>query len=227
MQGNSRSVTSNQTGPHEKLAELVEKYLSRPFQKPISEHTRMAFNNVKQWLGDDFFESEQPLILDSCCGVGESTQRIAALYPEARVIGLDKSLVRTSKQDKVLTLPSNAIILRADVIDFWRLAVEEGWKLAAHFLLFPNPYPKSSQVQRRWHASPSFSDILKLGGELEVRSNWSTYIDEFSIALSIAGAKPQTQLINVRDPFTAFERKYHLSGQSIWQLKANLIDLSI
>lgn len=222
MQGNSRSVTSNQTGPHDKLEELVQKYLSTPFQKPISEHTRCAFEEVKHWLGKDFFNSNYSLILDSCCGIGESTQRIANLYPNAKVIGLDKSLVRTSKQDKVLDLPENAIILRADVIDFWRLAVEDNWQLLAHFILFPNPYPKSAQVQRRWHACPSFADILKLGGNLEVRSNWPIYIEEFAIALKLAGVTASTKTIEIKDPFTAFERKYHLSGQAIWQLKANV-----
>lgn len=222
MQGNSRIVTSNQPGPHEKIPELVKKYLSTPFKKPISAHTQTAFEEAKQWLGEDFFSGDYALILDSCCGVGESTQRIAKLYPNAKVMGIDKSQARTDKQDKVLSLPSNAIILRADVIDFWRLAVDEGWKLQAHFLLFPNPYPKSTHVQRRWHASPSFSDILRLGGNLEVRSNWPLYVEEFAIALQVAGHSAKTQHLEITDPFTAFERKYHLSGQDIWQLKSTL-----
>ncbi len=222
MHGNSRIVTSNQPGPHEKIPELVKKYLSAPFKKPISEHTRSAFEEAQKWLGADFFEGEYQLILDSCCGVGESTQRIAKLYPSAKVIGIDKSQARTDKQDKVLALPDNAIILRADVIDFWRLAVDANWQLFAHFLLFPNPYPKSTHVQRRWHASPSFSDILRLGGQLEVRSNWPLYIEEFAIALEVAGQSAVTQHLEITDPFTAFERKYHLSGQDIWQLKSTL-----
>lgn len=220
LQGNSRVVTSNQPGPHEKIPELVRRHLSHHSQKPVSPHTQAAFDKTVEWLGDRF--SNSPLIFDSCCGVGESTQRIANLYPNSRVIGLDKSKVRTDKQDRVLNLPDNAIILRADVIDFWRLAANAKWQLQAHFLLFPNPYPKSAHVQRRWHATPSFADILRLGGQLEVRSNWQIYIEEFAIALEVAGQTSQIQTLEISEPFTAFERKYHASEQKIWQLKSTL-----
>lgn len=222
MEGNSRAVTSNQTGPHDKIPELVQKHLNHRSQKPVNQHTQDAFDEVCQWLGDNVNNSESPLIMDSCCGVGESTERIANLYPHAKVIGLDKSKLRTGKQDKVLSLPENARIVRADVIDFWRLAVDADWQLSAHYLLFPNPYPKSAQVQRRWHASPSLADILRLGGQFEVRSNWQIYIQEFAIALEVAGVKSNIHHLDITDPFTAFERKYHASGQQIWQLKAQL-----
>lgn len=222
MEGNSRRVTSNQDGPHEKIPELIKRYLEHPFKKPVSEHTKLAFEQVCDWLGDWPTDGSQPLIMDSCCGVGESTQRLGKLFPDAKVIGLDKSRVRTEKHEKVFELPENASIWRADVIDFWRLAVNAGWKLTAHYLLYPNPYPKSVQVQRRWHGSPSFLDILKLGGRLEIRSNWKTYLEEFAIALDVVNIESELNELDVTDPFTAFERKYNASGQANWQLVATL-----
>lgn len=222
MEGNSRRVTSNQEGPHEKIPELVKRYLTHPNQKPVNEHTQQAFDEVCKWLDSWPTDGSKPLILDSCCGVGESTYRIAKLHPEAKVIGLDKSRMRTEKNENVFELPSNASIWRADVIDFWRLAVDAGWKLSAHYLLYPNPYPKSVQVQRRWHGSPSFIDILKLGGRLEVRSNWKTYLEEFAIALNVVKTPSEINSLQVTDPFTAFERKYDASGQVNWQLVAQL-----
>jgi tRNA G46 methylase TrmB len=38
-----------------------------------------------------------PLLLDSCCGTGRSTWNLAALRPDAFVIGVDKSLVRLTR----------------------------------------------------------------------------------------------------------------------------------
>lgn len=217
MKGNSRCVSSNQTAPHEKIPELVRRHLDTPSQKPINEHTFNAFEQAALWR-----DTSRPLIFDSCCGVGESTFRLASTFSDAQIIGIDKSAVRTDKQDRLFTLPDNALILRADVIDFWRLAVKNAWFLHAHFLLFPNPYPKSTQVQRRWHANSSFIDLIRLGGNFELRSNWQIYVQEFSLALHTLDITSSINKLNITDPFTAFERKYVASDQAIWQLKSCL-----
>lgn len=217
MKGNSRRVSSNQTAPHEKIPELVRRHLANPSQKPINEHTFKAFEQASLWR-----DTSRPLIFDSCCGVGESTFRLANLFPDAQIIGIDKSALRTDKQERLFTLPDNALMLRADVIDFWRLAVKNAWLLHAHFLLFPNPYPKSTQVQRRWHANSSFIDLIRLGGNFELRSNWQIYVQEFSLALQTLAITSCINELNISDPFTAFERKYVASDQAIWQLKSCL-----
>lgn len=217
MVGNSRHISSNQTGPHEKIPELVKRHLANPSQKPINGHTLKAFEQAQTWRDDS-----RPLIFDSCCGVGESTFRLAKLYPNAQIIGIDKSAMRTDKHERLFALPDNALMLRADVIDFWRLAVKTGWLLHAHFLLFPNPYPKSAQVQRRWHANSAFIDLIRLGGNFELRSNWQIYVQEFYLALQTLDIASSINEVQVTDPFTAFERKYHASGQAIWQLKSRL-----
>ena len=50
--------------------------------------------------------------------------------------------------------------------------------------LYPNPWPKKKHLGRRWHGAPVFPALVKLGGELEMRSNWQTYLDEFALALA-------------------------------------------
>jgi len=217
MEGNSRRVSSNQTEPHEKIPELVRRHLANPSKKPINEHTLNAFEHAAAWR-----DTSRPLIFDSCCGVGESTFRLAKQHPSAQIIGIDKSAMRTDKNQRLFELPDNALMIRADVIDFWRLAVKNEWLLHAHFLLFPNPYPKSTQVQRRWHASSSFIDLIRLGGNFELRSNWQIYVQEFYLALQALHINASIKELVIDDPFTAFERKYHTSGQAIWQLKSSL-----
>ncbi len=215
LPGNSRSVSSNQRGPHKRIPELVRRHMAHPWQKPYSEHTLAAFAQVSDWLAG--FTGE--IILDACCGVGESTAVLAGRYPDARVIGVDKSALRTEKHQQQ---GNNYLVVRADLNDFWRLARDNNWQLSRHFLLYPNPYPKSTQVQKRWHASPAFADIIALGGQLHVRSNWDIYVQEFALALTTAGIKAQCLPYEGEEAMTPFERKYWASGQQSWYLEADL-----
>ena len=73
-------------------------------------------------------------------------------------------------------LPRNLILMRADLNDFYRLAADAGWRLARHFILYPNPWPKSVHLKRRWHGAPVFPYMLRLGGVMELRSNWKLYL---------------------------------------------------
>ena len=217
--GNSKVVTTNQIGVHERLDDIVLRNLNNPFCKPIADHTQVAFDQVTEWLQSRTGE----LILDSCCGIGESSRHLANRYPEASVIAVDRSAHRLSKHDNCFTGDlDNLLFVRADLIDFWRLAVAAQWRLAKHFILYPNPYPKSAQVQRRWHASPVFSDLLALGGGLTVRSNWQLYIEEFVRALELTGRESSVQLYCADQPMSAFERKYWESGQQSWQCQVQL-----
>lgn len=217
--GNSKWVESNQTGPHEKLPEIVRRHLANASQKPYSEHTRIAFNDVQAWL--DGWRG--PLILDSCCGTGESTHQLALRYPEAKIIGIDKSIHRLERHSH--QTGQNYRLVQADLIDFWRLAIDAGWQLNRHFLLYPNPYPKSAHLQRRWYAMPSLVDILTLGGILTVRSNWPLYIQEFQIALSVAGIDSNIFEIDIAEAeaMTLFEKKYLMSHQPLWELTCTIV----
>ncbi|WP_342805450.1 SAM-dependent methyltransferase [Alteromonas sp. M12] len=220
--GNSRSISSNQLGPHEKVSELVRRHLANTSQKPFNQHTLDAFEDVKKWRLQVDPELRKPLIFDSCCGVGESTSHIAAQFPDALVVGIDKSELRTNKHVHYSDKAPNYLVVRADVNDFWRLANSAQWQLSHHFLLYPNPYPKSSQVQRRWHACAAFKDIVGLGGILEVRSNWQIYIQEFAVALNTAGKSAAVSPYHSAEPQTPFERKYWASGQQSWQVVSHL-----
>ncbi len=218
MQQPARSISTNQTGIHQNLQKVVTRQLLSVSQRPLSSHTQQAFEEAINWLG----KWQGELILDSCCGVGESTVNIAQAHPNARVIGIDKSALRTDKHTSYASALQNYLVLRADLNDFLSLLVANDKKLTKHYLLYPNPYPKSAHLQRRWYATSALKDILKLGGILEVRSNWQLYIQEFSAALDIAHVKNQIALFESDKAMTPFERKYWQSGQSSWQLTAHL-----
>jgi tRNA G46 methylase TrmB len=219
MQADSREIYSNQTGVHDNLEQVVLKHLRHPFLKPPAEHTRQAFTAVNERIS----AAPAPLILDSCCGTGVSSRQIALQHPDSWVIGLDRSAKRLDKEYEE-ALPDNLLMVQADCVDFWKLAVEAGWQLQKHYLLYPNPYPKSVQLKYRWHGHPAFADLLRLGGLLEVRSNWQLYIEEFSQALKLA--EQATEGCEVIDPagqyLTLFERKYCQSGQTVYRCLSTL-----
>ena len=91
--GNSKAIVSNQTGIHEKLEEVVKKHLNHPSKKPYQAHTVEAFEEIDKVV--KAFSGE--VILDSCCGVGQSTRLIAKRHPNALVIGVDKSAHRINR----------------------------------------------------------------------------------------------------------------------------------
>jgi tRNA G46 methylase TrmB len=219
---NSRSIVSNQAGIHEKLDEIVNKHLSAEFKKPIAEHTQLAFDEVNAKVQD--FKGS--LILDSCCGVGESTANLAKRHPDALVIGIDKSSHRLDKHDVEYkqTDSGQYILVQADLNDFWRLAVGANWQPTHHYLLYPNPWPKSKHIRRRWHGAAIFPFIVKLGGLLEVRSNWDIYVKEFARALELTGNSCDVVPYESDDAITPFERKYWASGQQSHRLIINLAD---
>lgn len=212
----SASVVSSQQGPHPRLDEVVRRHLETRWQKPVHAHTRRAFEaitpEVKSHCG--------PLVLDSGCGTGVSTAALARYHEDALVLGVDKSAARL---DKARALPDNARLVRAELADFWRLARADGWRLAGHYLLYPNPWPKSEHLMRRWHAHPVFPDLLALGGRLELRTNWRIYVEEFARALALAGQVPgRVRRLQGDAPITPFERKYAASGHLLYAISTQL-----
>lgn len=212
--GNSKAVTSQQVSISDKLEALTQRYRSCEHKKPLSEHSLLTFAAINDWLG----QYDGDVILDACCGVGESTSRLASLYPEARVVGIDKSDARLAKHTHYATNRDNYKVFRADIQDVLVLMMRANWRVSAQFWWYPNPYPNKHQVQKRWHASPTMPLIMGLGGNVEVRSNWRLYLDEFAWVAQQYGRKTNIREIVSEPPVTPFERKYRASGQSCWRL---------
>ncbi|MCP1313633.1 MULTISPECIES: tRNA (guanosine(46)-N(7))-methyltransferase TrmB [unclassified Halomonas] len=218
MQQASRIVTSNQSGPHRDLARRLERALAHPLKKPVAAHNQRAFDAAGTW----YAARRAPLILDAGCGVGLSTRRLAARFPDHAVIGVDRSESRLTREHGAL--PDNALLVRADLVDFWRLAQAAKWAPVRHYVLYPNPYPKASHLKMRWHGHPVFPALLALGGRLEVRSNWPLYIEEFAECVRLAARCPvRVEPVTPEGEYlTPFEAKYDQSGQPLWRLVCEL-----
>ena len=210
-----------QQQPRQDLAEIIATHLSSDWLRPVAEHSRAAFESVHRAVD----ASTAPLIIDSCCGTGDSTRNLALAFPDALVLGIDKSEHRLARHRT--SSNENYLILRADVNDFWRLAVEAGWQPAQHFLLYPNPYPKASQFRKRWYGSPAFSALIDLGGLLTMRTNWSVYAEEFVLALNAAGYQSSGRQLFDEKPITAFETKYKERGDSLFEVVSDLSQVAL
>jgi len=220
VRANSRVPTSAQIGVHEQLVRLLERHRDTPFRKPYADYNRAAFE--ASFARREREAAHVPLILDSCCGVGESSIALAQAFPDHYVIGVDQSEARLGRFDAAV-LPPNLDLVRADLVDYWRLMRDAGIRLSRHYLLYPNPWPKIGHLSRRWHGHPVFPTMLELGGRLECRSNWRIYVDEFCLAVTaLTGCSVAGEEFNAAQPLTPFERKYRDSGHRLYRAVVDL-----
>lgn len=222
MYANSRAVVTAQHAPHARLADVVRRHLLHPHRRPHAPHALAAFEQVRAWLAR---AAGRPLWLDSGCGTGASTRELARAHPQVRVLGADRSAVRLRKAGLVagdFHADSDALaFVRMPLEDLWRLLVAAGVRPQRQLLLYPNPWPKARQLRRRWHAHPAFPALLALAGEIELRSNWETYVREFALALDCCGWQAQVAPLGGDNAaISPFERKYRDSGHVCWRLLA-------
>jgi tRNA (guanine-N7-)-methyltransferase len=210
----TRYTISCPTTPKAALADVVARncrnWPDYDRSKPIADHTLRAFDEILPRL-----LRNKSVVLDSGCGAGRSTQLLAAMHPESLVVGVDRSLVRLSRSvpnfegerqmpsgplhpslveeddPAAFVVPlrdSNAVLIRAELVDFWRLLHRHRVAIDHHYLLYPNPYPKLSRLHHRWYGHPAFCLLVANlhRTSLTVRSNWPTYLDEFAYSARIA-----------------------------------------
>ena len=85
-QETKHGVSSNQTTIHSDLRRVVTKHRQSKWQEPITPYAREASRQILSLIDTQ----GGPIILDSFCGTGMSTAKIAAENPRALVIGIDK-----------------------------------------------------------------------------------------------------------------------------------------
>lgn len=170
------AVTSNQDGLYKNLDETVRKYIATRFLRPIADHTREAFGVAKDYV-KSFYEKNGNkvsgnaegfrIVLDSGCGAGESTLHLARRFPGIPVIGVDKSAVRLNKagnehqqQAAGTDQPANAFWIRAELLDFWRLARKKFLQATGSSNITPcstpTPGPRKAKPADDSICTPSF-----------------------------------------------------------------------
>lgn len=218
MQADSRHVSSNQPGLHSRLAAAVRKHLDTVHRRPVASHNTAAFTR----LGRELAMNPRPLVLDSFCGTGHSTAQLAQRHPDHLVVGIDKSSRRLGRHAG--SNDGQYLLLQAECEDIWQLLAQAGLGVDYHYLFYPNPWPKAKHLQRRVHAHPAFPLLLQLGrqagalagGHIELRSNWQLYVEEFGVAMHLAGCRGRIERVAGAPAITLFENKYRKSGHDLW-----------
>ena len=215
MFGNSRSVVSNQHQAHDQLEEILTRYQRSRYQRQPHSLSVELFENTLPSL----LNASGQLILDAGCGTALSTELIAKEHPFDLVVGVDKSSHRLNRS--TISGQSNLLLLKMDLVDFWLLSKQHKITYKKQFILYPNPWPKEKHLKRRWHAHPIFPSMIAIGGELELRTNWRIYAEEFSHAVQLlTGAKPcwQESDSGFDEIHSRFEQKYLASAQRLYRL---------
>lgn len=171
----------------------------------------------------------RPLDIEIGCGVGFHPLCYARQHPERNLIAFERT---TEKFTKFLgrlahheALP-NLLPIHGDAIAWITHGVPKN-SVDRYFLLYPNPYPKESQRNLRFHEMPFFAQIkatLKPGGRLTLATNAKFYAegalakitDDWGMALvSEAVLKGREG----HQPRTHFEKKYLARGEPCWNLE--------
>lgn len=217
MRNKSSIVTSNQLGIHDDLENKLKKHLTNPFRKPYRPFSAEIFHKANEAINN----INLPIILDSGCGTGESSLILSKQYTDALVVGIDKSEKRLEKfiSSENFFEKDNLILIRADVIDIWRMIKQSNWNIKKHYLLYPNPWPKKDQLKRRWHGHPVFPEMISLCDQIELRTNWQIYAEEFKTTLQLVTNKiAYIETIDVDQFISPFEKKYYESGHELYRV---------
>lgn len=243
MIGNSKSIVSNQFDVHVRLKDVVSRHLLNAWQKPIAAHTERTFNAWRNHWEQTHSAVVCNIVLDSGCGTGESTARLGLRNPNQIVVGVDQSAARLqARQLSAAGFASrdNVSWLRVEAADFWRLLHANNIRVAQHYLLYPNPWPKAEHLMRRWQGHPAFGTLMAISDSIELRTNWMLYAKEFACAVELWRScnnaneprlntpqigKTTMQSLSLNNPASCvspFEAKYLASNHPLWCVKAEL-----
>lgn len=132
------------------------------------------YKNIKGRWRTDYFQNDNPIVLELACGKGEYTVGLAQAFPEMNFIGVDikgDRIARGAQAIQQLGL-TNATFLRTD-INYLREFFTE-WEVDEIWITFPDPQPRPNQEKHRL-THPRFltlyKELLRPGGTLHFKTD--------------------------------------------------------
>ena len=166
------------------------------------------------------FVSEQPLIVEIGCGIGEATAALAAARPAYNILGFEvwrPGVAECVGRFGELGL-TNVRMCSIDAVWCMEHLVEPG-QLAGLWSFFPDPWQKKKHHKRRL-VNPGFTHLaatrLAGGAEWRLATDWADYAEQ---AREVLDAEPLLAGGPVERweerPLTRFERRGIREGRQI------------
>jgi tRNA (guanine-N7-)-methyltransferase len=204
--------------------------MSATLDTPLRASMPRFFEPSKIPLPPDFYrlplDPSRPVDVEIGCGVGFHPLRYARENPDRQLVAFEKTSAKfakfTSRIENHASLP-NLFPVHGDAVAWISHAFQPD-TVDRYFLLYPNPYPKESQRNLRFHAMPFFSYLratLKRGGTITMATN-----EEFLVREARTTMREQwgltlvecRELARTDSPRTHFEKKYLERGMRCWNL---------
>jgi tRNA (guanine-N7-)-methyltransferase len=178
------------------------------------------FNFISRLEVDPHFskwwEQTKELCIEIGCGAGLHPILWAQDHPQEQLVAFERTKTKFSafKQRLGHHELANIFALNVDAEDWLPLHIKKN-SVSRYFFLYPNPYPKEKQANKRWYRSPFLHfvlDSLKEGGVIYFATNQEKMAHE---GLCYAQELWGLELVSGRDskkakwaPRTHFEKKY-------------------
>ncbi len=203
--------------------------MCRSFQESLP-----VWQHIKSRWRSDYFENNNPIILELGCGQGDYALALAELFAGKNCIGIDK------KSEKVWLGAKLAWQKDLTNIAFLNVLVEEAenyfdqHEVDEIWLTFPEPLLEPYQASRCLTAPPFlrlYKRILKPGGLIHLKTNERALLEYTADNVIQANGRLKKRLENIyslklNDPLlyikTAYERHYLELGDKIHYLQFTL-----
>lgn len=176
------------------------------------------------------FPAERGLSVDLeiGCGVGYHPIQWGKAHPNRTLVAIEQTKTRFgSFQRRMDNHPgvTNVLAVHDDAVSWITHRVPPS-SIQHCFLLYPNPYPKHAQRNKRWHQMPFMEFLLsriRPGGDLTLATNERFYCDEAMASMEELWGWSRCQVNSCRDlfhlqPRTHFERKYLSRGEDCFNM---------
>lgn len=171
-----------------------------------------------------------PTDIEIGTGVGWHAIQYGQKHPDRRLVAIEHTTEKFEKFRRRLEnhpALTNVHAVHANAVH-WITHFVASESIEKIITLFPNPYPKASQSNKRWHRMPFLErlvDSLKIGGTWTLATNEDYYWRE---AVEVLRSHPRLQLIEMLaysqnspppwSPRSHFEKKYLQRGETCTQL---------
>ncbi|MBI2568703.1 MAG: hypothetical protein HYV63_16905 [Candidatus Schekmanbacteria bacterium] len=172
----------------------------------------------RQRLG---FPAEAPLWVEVGCGCGFFAHHLAMTHAHALVLGVELRYKRLHQAARRLPAAANLRIVRYDGL---RLAHALGREVDAFFLIYPDPWPRPRDRDRRLYSQlDRFIPHLRGGGSIHLRTDSERVCAAFVRAAELLGGQATAHRLDRtgRADLSAFDCLFAHLGAAAWEATAS------